>query len=135
MIPLLICLPFLLSRLLAFQSFEVDAAKPPVGEPTNAKEAAAQSAADAKAREAAEVAKRYEALVAMLSPEEQAWERLLQQSLGDFYLPAHQSDRLAGRSNAWDFVKDDPKLPRVLPIGDSVSRGYIQAVRVALIGK
>jgi len=40
-----------------------------------------------------------------------------------------------GRSNAWDFVQDDPKLPRVLLIGDSVSRGYTLAVRQALAGK
>ena len=45
------------------------------------------------------------------------------------------SDKVAGRSNAWDFIKDDPKLPRVLLIGDSVSRGYTQAVRKALAGK
>jgi hypothetical protein len=32
-------------------------------------------------------------------------------------------------------VKDDPKLPRVLLIGDSVSRGYTQAVRKVLAGK
>src|SRR5690606_40932947 len=40
-----------------------------------------------------------------------------------------------GRSNAWDYVEDDPALPRVLLIGDSVSRGYTQAVRKALQGK
>lgn len=43
--------------------------------------------------------------------------------------------RSTGRSNAWDFVEDDPALPRVLLIGDSVSRGYTQAVRKALAGK
>jgi len=32
-------------------------------------------------------------------------------------------------------VKDDPKLPRVLLIGDSVSRGYTLAAREALAGK
>jgi len=32
-------------------------------------------------------------------------------------------------------VRDDPALPRVLLIGDSVSRGYTQAVRRALAGK
>jgi hypothetical protein len=35
----------------------------------------------------------------------------------------------------WDFVKDDPALPRILLIGDSVSRGYTQAVRRELAGK
>ncbi|MFM7862670.1 MAG: SGNH/GDSL hydrolase family protein, partial [Planctomycetaceae bacterium] len=54
---------------------------------------------------------------------------------GGFYLPLHKRDKVAGRSNAWDFVADEPKLPRVLLIGDSVSRGYTQSVRKALAGK
>ena len=99
-------------------------------EPTNAEEAAAKK----KAAEAA-VAAKYDAIVAKLSAEEQAWEKVLQQHLGSFYLPHHQADKVAGRSNAWDFVKDDPALPRVLLIGDSVSRGYTAAVRKALGGK
>ena len=98
-------------------------------EPTNVDEAATRK----KAAEAA-VAAKYATLVATLSPEEQAWEKVLQQHLGGFYLPHHQSDKLAGKSTAWDFVKDDPALPRVLLIGDSVSRGYTQAVRKALAG-
>jgi len=103
---------------------------PPKGEPTNAAEAAAK-----KAAQNAATAEKYAALVATLSPDEQAWERILQAQLGSFYLPLHMSDKVAGRSNAWDFIKDDPKLPRVLLIGDSVSRGYTQAVRKALAGK
>ena len=42
---------------------------------------------------------------------------------------------MAGRSTAWDFVQDAAGLPKVLLIGDSVSRGYTQAVRKALAGK
>ncbi|MFA6564405.1 MAG: SGNH/GDSL hydrolase family protein [Verrucomicrobiia bacterium] len=103
---------------------------PPKGEPTNAKEAAAQKAAADKL-----VDERYAALVAKLPPEQQVWERTLQENLGGFYLPIHKREKIAGRSNAWDFVQDDPKLPRVLLIGDSVSRGYTQAVRKALAGK
>ena len=99
-------------------------------EPTNAEEAAAKK----KAAEAA-VAAKYDTIVATLSAEEQAWEKVLQQHLGSFYLPHHQADKVAGRSNAWDFVKDAPTLPRVLLIGDSVSRGYTAAVRKALAGK
>ncbi len=99
-------------------------------EPTNAEEAAAKK----KAAEAA-VAAKYDAIVATLSAEEQAWEKVLQQHLGSFYLPHHQADKVARKSNAWDFVKDDPALPRVLLIGDSVSRGYTAAVRKALAGK
>lgn len=99
-------------------------------EPTNAKEAAAKKAeADARLDE------RYQALVAKLSPEEQAWERQLQDYLGGFYLPNHKRDKVAGKSTAWDFVQDKPGLPRVLLIGDSVSRGYTQDVRKALDGK
>ncbi|MEZ5944956.1 MAG: SGNH/GDSL hydrolase family protein [Planctomycetaceae bacterium] len=99
-------------------------------EPTNADEAAARKAeADRKLDE------QYQALVKTLSPVEQDWERVLQENLGNFYLPIHKRQKVAGQSNAWDFVKDDPQLPRVLLIGDSVSRGYTQSVRKALAGK
>lgn len=110
----------------------VVAAEPSKPEPTNAKEAAAQAAKKAAQDK---VAERYQAWVAQLSPAEQAWEVVLQKQLGGFYLPLHQRDKLSGKSNAWDFVQDDPKLPRVLLIGDSVSRGYTQPVRKALAGK
>lgn len=103
---------------------------PPKGEPTNAAEASAQ-----KAKADAEVEAKYQALVAKLPADQQAWERVLQDQLGGFYLPIHKKEKIAGRSSAWDFVQDDPKLPRVLLIGDSVSRGYTQAVRKALAGK
>jgi hypothetical protein len=99
-------------------------------EPTNAAEAAAKKQAEEKA-----IDEKYQALVATLSPDEQAWEKSLQEHLGTFYLPIHKREKVAGRSNAWDFVRDDPALPRVLLIGDSVSRGYTQAVRKALAGK
>jgi len=103
---------------------------PPKGEPTNATEAAAQ-----KAKADALIDERYQALVAKMPPDQQAWERVLQENLGGFYLPHHKREKVAGASNAWDFVQDDPQLPRVLLIGDSVSRGYTQAVRKALGGK
>ena len=103
---------------------------PPAAEPTNSAEAAAQKAqADAKLDAA------YQALVATLPPAQQAWEKVLQENLGGFYLPIHKREKIAGKSNAWDFVQDAPALPRVLLIGDSVSRGYTQAVRKALAGK
>lgn len=105
-------------------------------EPTNAAEATAKAqAAEKKAAREAAVAARYDAWVATLSPERQAWERVLQANLGSFYLPAHQADKIAGKANAWDFVADDPQLPRVLLIGDSVSRGYTLATRAALAGQ
>jgi hypothetical protein len=110
------------------------AAEPPKGEPTNAKEAAAQAAAK-KAAQDKVVDEKYQAWVASLSAEAHAWEKVLQSQLGGFYLPLHKRDKVAGKSNAWDFVQDEPKLPRVLLIGDSVSRGYTQPTRVALAGK
>lgn len=103
---------------------------PPKGEPTNAAEAAAQ-----KAKADAIIEERYQALVAKLPPDQQAWEKVLQGQLGGFYLPLHKRSKVAGQCTAWDFVQDDPKLPRVLLIGDSVSRGYTQAARKALAGK
>ena len=103
--------------------------EPTKAEPTNAQEAAAKKAAQDKV-----VDERYAAWVAKLSSAEQAWEKVLQGQLGNFYLPLHKRDKLAGKSNAWDFVSDDPKLPRVLLIGDSVSRGYTQPTRAALAG-
>ena len=99
-------------------------------EPTNAAEAAAKKAAADKA-----IDEKYQAWKAKLLPDQQAWETVLEQNLGSFYLPIHKSEKVQGRSNAWDFVADDPRLPRVLLIGDSVSRGYTQATRKALAGK
>jgi hypothetical protein len=127
---------FLFLLFISFSSANAFAAEAPKGEPTNASEAEAQRiAAEKKAAAAAALQARYESVVSMLSEEEQAWERTLQKYLGGFYLPLHQADKVAGRSNAWDFVKDDPRLPRVLLIGDSVSRGYTLAARAALAGK
>ena len=98
-------------------------------EPSNAAELAAQKtkasyelAADAKRK-------------AAMSPDEAAWETVLEQNLGNFYLPIYKKEKLEGKETAWDFVKDDPKLPRVLLIGDSISRGYTLVVRHALAGK
>jgi len=99
-------------------------------EPTNAAEAAAKKAAEDKA-----VDEQYQKWKAGLTPKRKAWEAVLEQNLGSFYLPIHKREKVQGRSNAWDFVEDDPKLPRVLLIGDSVSRGYTLAVRKALAGR
>jgi len=102
------------------------------GEPTNADEAAARKA---KAEAEAEIDVKYQAWVETLAPDRQAWERVLQSELGGFYLPIHKRQKVAGQSNAWDFVADDPDTPRVLLIGDSVSRAYTQTVRKELTGK
>lgn len=120
--------PFLL--LFAFVGFSQAQVKTQ-NEPTNAAEAAAKKAADDKA-----VDEKYQAWKTTLPADQQAWETVLEQNLGNgFYLPLHKKDKIAGRSNAWDFVQDDPKLPRVLLIGDSISRGYTQAVRKEMAGK
>ena len=119
-----------LGTLLLTASTSYGSDKTPSGEPTNAAEAAAQKAAAAQKLE-----KDYQALVATLPADQQAWERVLQENLGGFYLPIHKRQKVTGRSNAWDFVQDNPQLPRVLLIGDSVSRGYTQATRRALNGK
>jgi hypothetical protein len=118
-------LPFLLCSALAQQS-----ANPPKGEPSDAKEAAEKKAAADRRMD-----ERYQAVVASLPPAQQAWERVLQENLGAFYLPFHKSDKVSGKSNAWDFVEDIEGLPRVLLIGDSVSRGYTLAVRKELKGR
>ncbi|QDT40835.1 hypothetical protein Pan241w_08940 [Gimesia alba] len=99
-------------------------------EPTNAAEAAAK-----KAQQEAEINKKFAAWKATLSPEQQAWETVLEENLGGFYLPIYKKQKVTGRVTAWDYVADDPKLPRVLLIGDSVSRGYTQAARKSLTGK
>jgi lysophospholipase L1-like esterase len=103
----------------------------PAAEPTNAAEASAKKAAEDQRIDGL-----YQIKVATLSPERQVWEKTLQENLGNgFYLPIHKRDFVKGTSSAWDFVADDPKLPYVLLIGDSVSRGYTLSVRAALAGK
>ena len=105
------------------------ALKVTAGEPTNAKEAAEKKAAANRA-----TAEQFAAWKALLPPEQQAWETVLEQNLGAFYLPLYQAEKVKGQISAWDYVQDDPKLPRVLLIGDSISRGYTLATRTALAG-
>jgi len=99
-------------------------------EPTNAKEAADKKAAEDKA-----IDEKFQQWKATLSPEQQQWESTLEANLGAFYLPLYKREKVGGSISAWDYVKDDPKLPRVLLIGDSVSRGYTLAARESLAGK
>jgi len=106
------------------------AVEPPKGEPTNAAEALAK-----KTQIDAAIEAKYQALVATMPADQQAWQQTLQENLGSFYLPIHKRLFVEGRSTCWDFVSDDPKLPRVLLIGDSVSGGYTLAARKLLVGK
>ncbi len=105
----------------------------PKGEPTNAQEAALQKKYGDKLKVQDYAA--YQQLVAALPPDEQAWEKILEDQLGGFYFPIHVSERLKKRITAWSFVRDDPALPRVLLIGDSISRSYTVDVRRLLAGK
>ena len=95
----------------------------------------------AKAKAAAEKAQLqadFEKWVAGKSADQQKWERVLEQELGGFYLPLYQKAKVRytpPRETAWDYVKDEPGLPRVLLIGDSISRGYTTATRHKLAGK
>jgi hypothetical protein len=118
--------PFLLLSLALSLAVPIRAA-----EPTNAAEAAAKKAAEDQ-----RIDSLYQSKVATLSPERQAWEKILQENLGNgFYLPNHKRDFVKGTSTAWDFVADDPQLPRVLLIGDSVSRAYTLGVRKILASR
>ena len=72
-------------------------------------------------------------------PEEQAWLRTLEDQLGSFYFPVYLKELFGPNFNpendAWAYIKDDPALPRVLIIGDSISRAYTADARKALKGK
>ncbi len=69
------------------------------------------------------------------SPEQRAWEKILSENLGNFYYPLYLKSKQKNHITAWDYVEDDPALPRVLIIGDSISRGCTVPVRNALKGK
>ena len=106
-------------------------------EPTTAEEAKRQEEqkkAQLKAEAEKKIDEKYQAWVATCSAEQQEWEKILQANLGGFYLPLYKAGRVKGQRQAWDYVKDVPGLPRVLIIGDSVSRGYTLAVRDKLAG-
>lgn len=55
---------------------------------------------------------------------EAAWETILEKNLG-WYLAGYNKAKAAGQETCWDYVKDDPKLPRVLLIGDIGGKGVI----------
>lgn len=69
------------------------------------------------------------------SPEQRAWEKVLADNLGSFYYPLYLKSKEKGSITAWDYVKDDPDLPRILIIGDSISRGCTVPVRNVLKDK
>jgi hypothetical protein len=103
---------------------------PGAPEPSNARESAAKKSLLDPASE-----EKYRQWRDALPADERKWVETLEQNLGAFYLPLYKKDKIAGRTTAWDFVRDTPGLPRVLLIGDSISRGYTLAVRKASAGK
>lgn len=107
-------------------------------EPTNAEESA-RLAQKFQGRIAARDYQEYRTLVAALPPEEQAWEKVIEDNLGADYFSRYLRRRLAPDWNPseseWGFVRDDPRLPNVLVIGDSVSRAYTLPLRKILQGK
>ena len=105
----------------------------PASTPSHAPIAPDQTSLKAEATRA--MNEKYDQWKATLSPERRKWEEVLVATLGTFYLPGRISDVLKGKPDAWDYVEDDPALPRVLLIGDSVSRGYTMDVRAALAGR
>ena len=105
----------------------------PTGEPTNAKEAAQQQ--QQKSGVTPDMLEREANRKAAMTPDELAWENTLEAYLGNFYLPLYYKDKDAGRETDWDYVADNPALPRLLILGDSISGGYTLPVRHALAGK
>jgi hypothetical protein len=105
-----------------------------IHEPTNATEA---EAAARKHAEQSAIDAKYVAWKTSLPPERQQWENHLEKQLGDLYFGWHKQARVKSphQASAWDFVEDHPKLPRILIIGDSISRAYTVPVRNALAGK
>lgn len=66
--------------------------------------------------------------------DEDYWEELLKARLGDRYYPKYLESKITGVESEWSFVKEDSSLPRILIIGDSISRGYTLPVRNELAG-
>jgi len=112
-------------------------AQPPAGEPTTPAEAALQDKYGDKI--SLEDYRAYRAIVDALPAEEQAWENVLEDQLGGFYFPIHLKNRIKPTFNAfnseWGYLVDDPELPRILLIGDSISRSYTVSVRKLLEAK
>lgn len=134
----------LLCSLALFGAHLLTAAEPPATaaipahEPRNASEAQLQNKYPDKIKPS--LYQKWVDRVQAASAEEQVWLRTLEDQLGGFYFP-HYLIGLFGpkpydaAADAWAYVKDDPALPRVLIIGDSISRAYTANVRQTLQGK
>lgn len=131
--------PLRLLTLLICLALAVDilADTPPGGEPTSATEAALQEKYGDKI--SLEDYTTYREIVDALPDDEKAWELVLEDQLGGFYFPLHLAKRIepgfVPGNSEWGFIHDDPALPKVILIGDSISRSYTVSVRKALAGK
>ena len=79
----------------------------------------------------------YKTLLATLTEEQFEWEMALQNQLGPYYFPRYLRERIKPNNdnyNGWEYVLDNPNLPRLLLIGDSISRSYTRTVRELLKG-
>jgi chondroitin AC lyase len=99
-------------------------------EPSNAKEFKTKKVQQELEVQQADVKRK-----AKMSAKELAWEKVLEENLGYYYLPYYKKAKYRKKQTAFDYVKDNPVLPRVLLIGDSISRAYTVSVRNALKGK
>ena len=108
----------------------------PTHEPRNAEEARLQERFGGKVKP--EMYQKWQQHMQSRAPAEQDWLRTLESQLGNFYFPAYLDTlfdpKYDPEGDAWAYVKDEPKLPRVLIIGDSISRAYTATVRKALKG-
>lgn len=96
----------------------------------------AHEPSNAEAVEAAHLSDRANGYdISSFSPKQQAWEKLLDLYLEDFYYTRYLAAKKEGKETSWDFVADVPGLPRMLIIGDSISRGYTLPLRDELAGK
>lgn len=109
-----------------------------LAEPTSAAEAAALEQRF-RGKVSPENFRAYRALVDALPPDEKAWEEMVEANVGADYLARHIRRRLATdwdpAESEWGYVRDDPKLPNVLVIGDSISRAYTVPLRRLLRGR
>ena len=79
----------------------------------------------------------YKALISTLPEEQFEWEMVLQQQLGPFYFKGYLRSRIKPNNDnlsGWEYISDNPNLPRLLIIGDSISRSYTRSVRDLLKG-
>jgi hypothetical protein len=81
-----------------------------------------------------EVLQKFSAWKKTLDSEHLAHVELAEKQLRQ-YLPGYQRRKVMGLESEWEYVVDNPALPRILLIGDYISRAYTLPLRKALEGK